>query len=132
MMNTLPEAYTISFDEQQGYVVMNWNGYATNRQFREGTELMLNVLIKHNASKVLGDIRDMVIIGMEDQQWLERDFLPRAIKFGFKAFAILKPTAHFNRVAVESVSFKVDKEKLLISFFDDIDEAKDWLVKIQS
>ena len=129
-METNTEIYNIYFDEEINSVVMEWNGYATSKQFKQGTELMLNMLIKNNCSKVLADIKDMKIITMEDQQWLNEEFLPRATTFGFKAIAIVKPHYYFNKVAVETVSYKVDKEKLTINFFDNSEEAKEWLSKI--
>ena len=121
------ETYNIYFDEEINAVIMEWDGYATSTQFKEGTELMLNTLIQNNSFKVLADIKDMVLIGMEDQQWLNTHFLPRAIKFGFKAIAIIRPDNYFNNVAVESVSYKVDKDKLAINFFDNITDAREWL-----
>jgi hypothetical protein len=130
-METEEKVYDIYFNAVENYVVMQWNGYATSNQFREGTELMLNTLIQHKSTKVLADIRSMKIIGMEDQQWLEKDFIPRAVKFGFEALAIIQPTAYFNKVAVETVSYKVDKEKLSISFFDNMASAKEWLKNIK-
>jgi len=69
----------------------------------------------------------MVLIGLEDQEWLDTQFLPGAIKFGFKAIAIIKPDHYFNKVAVENISYKVDKGKLAINFFENISEAKKWL-----
>jgi len=129
-METRTETYNIYFDRKINAVVMEWDGYATSNQFKEGTELMLNTLIKHNCVKVLADIKDMVLIGMEDQQWLDQHFLPRAIEFGFKAIAIIRPEHYFNKVAVESISYKVDKDKLAINFFDNVDEAKAWLKSI--
>lgn len=119
--------YNIYFDKTSNCVIMEWRGYATSAQFREGTELMLRTLIENNSSKVLADIRDMVIIGMSDQAWLDNDFLPRALHSGFQTIAIVKPNSYFNKIAVESVSYKVDKEKLTINFFDDRDAAIDWL-----
>jgi hypothetical protein len=121
------DTYNIYFDLNINSVVMEWDGYATSTEFKEGTELMLNTMIKHNAFKVLADIKDMILIGSEDQQWLIEQFLPRAIEFGFKAIAIIKPDSYFNKVAVESVSYKVDKDKLEIVFFDSTDQAKEWL-----
>lgn len=126
-METQTEIYKIYFDSTIDAVVMEWDGYATSAQFKEGTELMLNTLIQNNSFKVLADIKDMVLIGMEDQQWLNVHFLPRAIEFGFKAIAIIKPNSYFNKVAVESISYKVDKDKLAINFFDNVTEAKEWL-----
>jgi hypothetical protein len=121
------ETYNIYFDRDINSVVMEWDGYATSAEFKEGTELMLNTLIRHNTFKVLADIKDMILIGVEDQQWLIDQFLPRAIEFGFKAIAIVKPDSYFNKVAVESVSYKVDKDKLEIMFFDNAEQAKEWL-----
>jgi ribonuclease HII len=129
-METTAGVYNIYFNEEINTVVMEWDGYATSDQFKEGTELMLNTLIENKAVKVLADIKDMVLIGTEDQQWLHSSFLPRAIKFGFKAIAIIKPDSYFNKVAVESISYKVDSDKLLINFFDNVNEAKEWLKKI--
>src|SRR5690606_38949175 len=124
---TNTEIYNIYFEKEIDSVVMEWDGYATSTQFKEGTELMLNTLIQNKSFKVLADIKDMVLIGREDQQWLDTHFLPRAIKFGFKAIAIIKPDNYFNKVAVESISYKVDKDKLALKFFDNISEAKKWL-----
>jgi len=119
--------YTIFFDEKLDLVVMEWNDYATSREFREGTELMLDLLIKHNCSRVLADIQDMTIIGLEDKIWMENDFLPRAIRQGFKSIAIITPKAYFNKVAVEDISYKIDKKKLTLHFFDNLEEGKQWL-----
>ena len=130
-METKTETYNIYFDQAINVVVMEWDGYATSSQFKEGTELMLNTLIKHNCDKVLADIKDMVLIGMEDQQWLDQHFLPRAIEFGFKAIAIIQPDHYFNKVAVETISYKADKDKLTINFFDNAKDAREWLSKIE-
>jgi hypothetical protein len=126
-MNNTTETYHIYFDPGLFAVVMDWNGYSTSRQFREGTELMLNTLVQHQTYKVLADIKDMTLIGMEDLEWLERDFLPRAIHFGFRSIAIVRPESYFNKVAVESINYKIDKEKLAINYFDNVEEAKSWL-----
>jgi len=129
-MEANTEIYNIYFDKDLDCVVMEWDGYATSKQFRQGTELMLNTLIQNNCTKVLADIKDMKIIAMEDQQWLNEEFLPRATTFGFKAIAIVKPDYYFNHVAVETISYKVDKDKLTINFFDNIEDAKTWLGKV--
>lgn len=126
-MEATSATYNIYFDNDLGYVIMEWNGYATSNEFKEGTELMLNTLILNKSSKVLANVKDMVLIGTEDQEWLNTTFIPRATKFGFKSIAIVKPNHYFNKVAVESISYKVDKDKLAIHIFDTLSEAKEWL-----
>ena len=129
-MDAGTETYNIFFDAKINAIVMEWVGYSTSIQFKEGTELMLYNLIKYKAAKVLADIKDMVLIGQEDQEWLHSDFLPRAIQSGFKAIALVRPDHYFNKVAVESISYKVDREKININIFDNLSEAKVWLSNI--
>jgi len=119
--------YKVYFDAEMNCVTMEWDGYSTSAEFRQGTELMLNTLISHKANYVLADIKNMVLIGSEDQKWVETQFIPRAISFGFAALAIVRPNSYFNKVAIESISYKVDKEKLAIGIFDNLNEAKLWL-----
>jgi hypothetical protein len=126
-MKTTENTYIITYNSNIDCVVMTWTGYSTSEQFRTGTELMLEALTKHKSSKVLADIREMDIIGIDDQHWLENNFIPRAISNGFRSLAIVQPKAYFNKIAVESVSYKVDMEKLTISFFEDVEEAIKWL-----
>jgi hypothetical protein len=122
--------YHIYFDTESNCVVMEWNGYATSRQFREGTELMLDFVKKNKSTKVLANVRDMTLIGMDDQVWLEKDFLPRAVAEGFKTLAIISPLSYFNKVALESIYYKVDKNKLTITFFDNQRSAKEYLATL--
>lgn len=126
-METSTNSYHIYFDAATDAVVMKWDGYATSVQFKEGTELMLTVLRQHHASKVLADTKEMVLIGREDQQWLDTNFLPRAIQSGFKVIAIVPSQHYFNKVAVESIVYKIDQSKLLVNFFATVAEAREWL-----
>jgi hypothetical protein len=126
-MKTAANTYDIHFDENLEAVIMEWNGYATSSQFREGSELMLNILIKNDCSKVLAKLRNMTLIGAEDQNWLASNFLPRAIKFGFRSIAIVKPASYFSKVAVENISSQVNNENLKINFFDNPEEAAECL-----
>lgn len=131
-MNNSAAIYDVNFDRSINAVAMQWNGYAaTSSQFREGTELMLNTLIQNNCEKVLANIKDMTLIGKEDLDWLDTVFLPRAMKFGFKTIAIVKPQSYFNMVAIENVSDKIDKKNLKLHIFDTIEAAAEWLKNIK-
>jgi len=126
-VNSTTGIYHVYFDDDLQAIVMEWNGYATSNEFREGTELMLNTLIQHRCSRVLADIREMTLIGQEDQKWVEHIFLPRAKKFGFTEIAIVRPKAYFNKVAVETLSDKISRETFTLNVFDSLEEAKSWL-----
>ncbi len=106
---------------------MTWKGYATSREFREGNERVLGVLAERGASKLLGDIKDFVLIGAEDQHWLSSNWIPRAMEAGLRTVAMITPVFYFNRVAVESVGQKLDPEALILQYFDSQDPARHWL-----
>lgn len=131
-MNTeTGKVYNICVNSQLGAVIMDWDGYATSQQFREGTELLLNYLFESKVHKVLADAKDMILIGMDDQQWMVTSFLPRATQFGLKACAVVKPESYFNKVTIETIIQKIDQEKLLVKVFDDIEVAKAWLQQVR-
>lgn len=119
--------YHIYYDATHGHVRMNWNGYATSVQFREGTEYMLKVLVENGAHNVLADIQNMVLIGEEDQNYVKFNFLPRAIERGFRAIALVRPSNYFNALAVESISYRVQQTSVQIRIFESLEEAQAWL-----
>jgi hypothetical protein len=121
------QVYKIYYDRENDWITMDWKGYATSREFRAGTERMLEELIRHKATRVFGNIRDMVLISQDDQNWLVEEFLPRAIELGMQHTALVTPVHYFNKVAVESVAYKMEKEKLSIQFFQSVEEAQAWL-----
>jgi hypothetical protein len=121
--------FNVFHDDEHNCVVMQWRGYFTSPEFREGTEKMLDKLIESSSNKVLADVKEMTLIGIEDQHWLENNFIPRAVQYGFRALAILRPESYFNKVAIETVSYKVEQEKLRIAFFDNKDDAVRWLTE---
>lgn len=129
-MDAPTKVYNIYHDPLDNLVVMEWHGYSTSLEFKEGTELMLNTMIESQTSKVLANIKDMVLIGMEDQRWLTTLFIPRATHFGFRALAMVRPDNYFNNVAVEAVSREQSYLNLKIEFFNTEQEARQWLNSI--
>ena len=118
---------TVGYDAEVPCVIMTWKGYATSREFREANERILGVLAERKASKLLGDIKEFVLIGGDDQDWLSTNWIPRAVKTGLRTVAMITPVFYFNRVAVESVGQKLDPDALILRHFDTRDAARQWL-----
>lgn len=128
-MEPTERIYNIYYDEQTEAVIMEWSGYARSEEFRAGTKLMFDTMQKNGASKVIGNITDFVLIGMEDQKWLLDDFLPLAIKHGFSKCALTIPLFYFNRVAVETVVSNIVNSRFKVRLFKSFDEAKNWIME---
>jgi hypothetical protein len=125
------KTYNIYYDADQGFVRMDWYGYSRQEEFREGTEYMLKVLVENRAHKVLADIREMTLIGKNDQSYIQYNFLPRAIERGFRAIALVRPANYFNAIAVESILPRAEALRVQMRVFNDLAAASDWLRKLE-
>jgi hypothetical protein len=122
--------YNIFYDEEIEAVIMNWHGYATSEEFREGTEFMVKLLEESKSRKVLANVKEMILIAKEDQDWLDKAFLPKIVELGLQATAVIMPTNYFNKIAVESISYKIAQQKIVVNYFEDLQKAKDWLQSV--
>ena len=76
---------------------------------------------------MLVDLKEMILIGKEDQDWMDRSYLPKAVEEGLKAVAVVQPDYYFNKVAVESILFKLNMRPVQVNYFKTFEEAKEWL-----
>jgi hypothetical protein len=119
--------YRITYDPDLSAVISIWNGYATSTQFREGTEEQLAVMQANQSNKMLVDLREMVLIGREDQDWMDKNYIPKSIEEGLRVVAVVQPDNYFNKVAVEGIIFKINKQELKVNYFKSFVKAIEWL-----
>jgi hypothetical protein len=117
----------IRYDPDARCVVMVWQGYATSAEFRAANERVLAAIYAHRVENLLGDVSRFVLIGATDQNWLNDNWIPRAIDAGLRRVALVQPTYYFNQVAVENVGRRLDANRLQLSYFGDMASARDWL-----
>ncbi|WP_207421330.1 STAS/SEC14 domain-containing protein [Desertivirga brevis] len=121
--------YQIYYDESKDCVAMDWDGYLTSTQFKEGTEMMLTLVEANKTSKVLADMKDLVLISMEDQFWVVNEFLPRLNEAGVKMLAVVNPHYYYGKVAVESLTVKTNETSIACKIFHNLETAKQWLAR---
>ena len=123
----------IDYDGQVPCISMIWKGYATTAQFRAANERVLTAITECNASKLLGDAKDFVLIGADDQMWLASNWIPRALQAGVRQIALVMPRFYFNRVAVDTVTQRLSGEfarnLVRIEYFDSREAARNWLAE---
>jgi len=123
----------IDYDVDVPCISMIWKGYATSVQFRAANERVLDAIKQSNASKLLGDAKDFVLIGADDQMWLASNWIPRALQAGVRKIALVMPRFYFNRVAVDTVTQRLSGEfarnLVRIEYFDSHEAARNWLAE---
>ena len=118
----------VSYDAEVPCVIMTWKGYATSPEFRDANERVLGEFKARNGSKMLCDVTNFVLIGSDDQRWLYEDWIPRAMAAGMRTCALVMPVFYFNRVAIENVVQRLDRQTLAVQHFSDREAARAWLV----
>ncbi|MBC7125371.1 MAG: hypothetical protein H5T24_07040 [Bacteroidales bacterium] len=109
---------------------IKWLGLPPSDEFRKGCNAALELMRKHNITKVLTDNTDAKVFAVEDQKWLNEEWLPQAQAFGYRCSAVLLPNDPFITFAVKNIMAKRDPKKFTSRFFTDERNALDWLKQI--
>jgi len=124
--------FQVTYDRDVPCVVMVWRGYHDSASFRANNWRVLAALIEHGASQLLGDVRHFLLIGATDQDWLNREWLPRVIEAGLTTCALVVPVYYFNRVAVNTVVERMGTSAVRVEYFDAPEPARRWLQSASS
>lgn len=119
----------LSYNRTVKCIEVVWRRYATSAQLRYIHEIILAMLVQHNASKILGDDSDLPIVHAEDQRWIVENWLPRARAAGFKVAATTMSMTFFGRVAIGAIQSKLARE-VHIENFRSIHSARLWLKNV--
>ena len=87
---------------------------------------MLDLLKKNKCSKVLNDNRNVKGSWSEASDWAGKEWLPEMEAAGLRFLAWVYSPSRFSQLAAEK-SVNVSRANVVIKFFDDIEEASNWL-----
>ncbi len=120
----------IHWDEDAKCVIMHWKKFAAGEDFRTGLNKGLQLIIEKNSSRWLADMRNMQVLALEDQDWANQDWFPRAIKGGIRKMALVQPKSALAKMGVRNVMNKVMDVNLETNNFDNVSDAKAWLKQV--
>lgn len=109
---------------------IKWIGLPSSDEFRKGCNTALELMRKHAIVKVLTDNTEAKVFAVEDQRWLNEEWLPRAQALGYRCSAVLVENNPFVTFAVKNIMAKRDPKKFTSKFFTDEQEALEWLKTI--
>lgn len=118
---------SVRFDASLPGIAVIWRGYATRTQLRYVHEMILTLLVAHQAVRMLCDDTGLPTIHADDQEWIAKDWMPRSVAAGLRAIANKRPESHFGNVSVTSVQ-SIIPAGLVFKSFDTLEEARRWLV----
>ena len=116
------------YDSELKAIVSTFSGMPSLDEFKEGANSAIDLLIEHKTSKMLNDISKLELNSIENQEWTQKEWFPRAEKGGLKYFAFVMAAEIFGQVSAEQTNEKAeDAGNIEIKYFDKEEEAHNWL-----
>ena len=97
------------------------------QELRDVLNTGIKTLQKYKASKWLSDDRGNSVLPPEDSEWGKKDWFPRAVKAGWKYWALVVPHETVARMSMKDVIDSYFEQGLRIAVFTDPEDALKWL-----
>jgi hypothetical protein len=123
------EFVMIEVSSSEKMITLKWTGYAPSKEFRSILDEAQQQVRTLGLKRWLADLRQMDAILRQDEHWSVTDWHPRMATSGLKRMAILTGADYFNQMSVDRIITAASPEMpFAISYFDDLDKAKAWLL----
>jgi hypothetical protein len=106
-------------------VELRWKMFAKGEEFKEALNQGLELVRQKKAAHWLGDTSDMSAIPLEDQEWVNTNWFPRAISSGIKRMAVIVPKSAIAKMSVQNIVSRFNT--LEVHNFGEKSEAAQWL-----
>lgn len=112
-----------------GYVRIDWNPIPiTTAALRDVYEQALSLLCSKGICKILTDHQFMPPVPAAEQEWLVRNWAPRAIReAGYRYCAIVQAYDMLNQQSTQLIVQRLGQETFTVRYFEDDQAAEEWL-----
>jgi hypothetical protein len=118
------------WDDKSRSLISQWLGGYDGRNLREGLQAALAEYKKYLPSaQWIGDTTDIGVIGMEDQEWIDKEWFPAFLSTGVKFMAVVQPKSAVAKMSVNSIVSKVPGTQLTVFNCASLEEAQAWMKK---
>jgi hypothetical protein len=119
------DSFIIRYDEGNHLLIHAWKVAPTSQEFREGSNIVIAAFEHFKTGKLIGDVRQLGAVQLDDQQWILSDWIPQARKAGFSCSAVIVSQDIFTQMTLEGMSGHM--EDLSSKHFDNMKDAVDWI-----
>ena len=122
-----PGVAVVTWNWTSKAVCVEWQGWADSTEFAAALEAGLRALTEHRGTRWLADCRNQKAIQQPVQDWIDRDWFPRALAAGLKRMAVVIAKSGLARMNLEDVLGRVPATKLDVGYFAAVENAREWL-----
>jgi hypothetical protein len=124
----LPEVAVVKWDAESQAAHMEWRGWAKPEEFRAANDALVQAIVDHHGSKVLGDSRQIKVIQKTDQDWVNGDWFPRILAAGLTRMALVLPKSGLAKMNIDDMVSRV-ADRLDTAYFSSLHDARNWLAR---
>lgn len=108
-------------------LILEWKKNAPLANYIEVFNNALEIVEKNKIEYFISDIRKEGAIKIENLFWLKKNFIPKAENLGILKIALILNFEIYSRIYADSIRKRLEKSRMIISFFEVYDEALAWI-----
>jgi hypothetical protein len=113
----------ISFDPSNKVIICNWIGYQNKENIMNSGAVILDLLKKKSASKVINDNTNVTGTWQDASEWTAKEWFPSMMKAGLKHFAWIFSPNIFAELSAKKAMPASD----VVKSFGTFKEANEWI-----
>jgi hypothetical protein len=123
-----PGVAQVFWDPASQAVFIDWQAWANSTEFESLLDAGIRALKEHHGWRCLADCRNMQAVKQSDQEWIDRNWLPRVHAAGLRRMAVVVPFRGLTRMHVYDMLGSVPNTKMDLEYFGTVESATQWLV----
>ncbi len=118
---------SVGWDDIASAVCLTWKQFPEGEEFREPLLAGVDLLVQKKGRRWLGDTRNLGVCTQEDVRWAADVWTPRATAAGMAYLAFVAPRKVVGQMVIKTFINKVNNRDLLTGYFENIQQARNWL-----
>jgi hypothetical protein len=122
-----------SFDNQR-LLELTWLSATedmTAEEYKDEHVKLLKFMLDQKTKKVLGNIKELgFVVSPEVQEWMNINIFVPAMEVGFNQLAVVMSTEFLAQLSIEQVMEEEEGQKIITKYFDELEEAREWITTI--
>lgn len=124
------EYIRMQYDTDTKIIQYHYYPQLNSHFLRAGLDRGVDLLREYGASKWLSDNRETNAHSPEDTEWINTDWLPRAVQAGWRYWALVVPATAVAQMNMKEFVDAFYDQGVRVAIFTDVDEAREWLLNV--
>lgn len=120
---------TLAWNDPDRYAQITWKSFVAGSDYRQTLVTLLDVLKEKRAGRMLCDLRSMKVVPADDQEWAQIHHMPKLAESPLAWCAVVVPRSTLAQISLRHISAHAGpSHKYISEYFDDLENAREWLL----